>query len=107
MTALESHIRRVERRLTEEEILISIHEVTYHFNPNETSTQNQTCTICQVRPIICFIYSYISTHEVHNLALTKLTFVFYIYFLFMYVIQISKIVIIRDSYLFSVVDWKN
>lgn len=81
MTALEGHIGRVERGLTEEEILRSIHEETYQFNPDETSTQNQTCTICQVRPIICFIYSYISTHEVHNLALTKLTFVFLYIFL--------------------------
>jgi len=51
MTALEGHIVRAERGLTEEEILRSFHEETYQFNPNETSTQNKTCTICQVRPI--------------------------------------------------------
>ena len=35
--------------LEEEEILMYIQQETYQPNTEETSTMNQTCTICQVR----------------------------------------------------------
>ncbi|XP_058775848.1 uncharacterized protein LOC131650135 [Vicia villosa] len=47
LLALEEHIRRVETGLTEEEIHAYIETEIYVSNPNETSTQNKTCTICQ------------------------------------------------------------
>ncbi|CAL5187870.1 unnamed protein product [Lathyrus oleraceus] len=45
--SLEEEIRRLEIGLTEEEILTYIERDFHVPNPNETSTQNETCTICQ------------------------------------------------------------